>query len=265
MSLIPQITFPPKVEEENVEEEIIDEVANEEAPAPAPAPEPKVKVNDEDVFQGKKKKVTFHPKTPEKSEESEDIILPQEDNPNLPNGRNIVEPTTKAPKKKRVMSEKQKEHLKKAREKALATRRKNKALKDEAAAIKRQEKEEVARLKKEKLEARKMEIQQQKDIIERKEQEQLEQQMRELQDIRAQQQQQATGHLQQNIHSQISKSDLEEIMFRGIQRYDTLRKEQKQKKRQLQQEQQRERQILNTITRNKPQFNSPYSNCFNFT
>lgn len=243
MSLVPTIDFPPPLPEEEIKMEIDEDIQEE----PEPIIKKKELIDDDEVFHKPQKKIC-RPKTPEKSRDEPEIILPEPDNTDIPNGRRVedIEPVPKAPKKKRVLSEKQKAHLAKAREKALAKRRANKEIKDKAKAIK----EEERKVKFEKEEKRVAVMEEAKEIIKQKEEE--------------------TIVMKSNImdkNSYIQKDDLQEIMYQGIMRYDALRKQRKQEKRQVQQEQRHQQQVLNTIQKANgvPKLGGQYGNCFNFS
>ncbi len=243
MSLVPTIDFPPPLPEEEIKMEIDEDIQEE----PEPIIKKKELIDDDEVFHKPQKKIC-RPKTPEKSRDEPEIILPDPDNTDIPNGRRVedIEPVPKAPKKKRVLSEKQKAHLAKAREKALAKRRANKEIKDKAKAIK----EEERKVKFEKEEKRVAVMEEAKEIIKQKEEE--------------------TIVMKSNImdkNSYIQKDDLQEIMYQGIMRYDALRKQRKQEKRQVQQEQRHQQQVLNTIQKANgvPKLGGHYGNCFNFS
>lgn len=243
MSLVPTIDFPPPLPEEEIKMEIDEDIQEE----PEPIIKKKELIDDDEVFHKPQKKIC-RPKTPEKSRDEPEIILPDPDNTDIPNGRRVedIEPVPKAPKKKRVLSEKQKAHLAKAREKALAKRRANKEIKDKAKAIK----EEERKVKFEKEEKRVAVMEEAKEIIKQKEEE--------------------TIVMKSNImdkNSYIQKDDLQEIMYQGIMRYDALRKQRKQEKRQVQQEQRHQQQVLNTIQKANgvPKLGGQYGNCFNFS
>lgn len=243
MSLVPTIDFPPPLPEEEIKMEIDEDIQEE----PEPIVKKKELIDDDEVFHKPQKKIC-RPKTPEKSRDEPEIILPEPDNTDIPNGRRVedIEPVPKAPKKKRVLSEKQKAHLAKAREKALAKRRANKEIKDKAKAIK----EEERKVKFEKEEKRVAVMEEAKEIIKQKEEE--------------------TIVMKSNImdkNSYIQKDDLQEIMYQGIMRYDALRKQRKQEKRQVQQEQRHQQQVLNTIQKANgvPKLGGQYGNCFNFS
>jgi len=139
MSLVPTIDFPPPLPEDEITMAIEEDREVAEV-KPEPIVKKKELISDDDVFHKPQKKIC-RPKTPEKSRDEPEIILPDPDNTDIPNGRRVedIEPVPKAPKKKRVLSEKQKAHLAKAREKALAKRRANKEIKDKAKAIKEEE------------------------------------------------------------------------------------------------------------------------------
>ena len=242
MSLVPTIDFPPPLPEEEIKMDIEEEVEEE----PEPIVKKKELIDDDEVFHKPKK--ICRPKTPEKSRDEPEIILPDPDNTDIPNGRRVedIEPVPKAPKKKRVLSEKQKAHLAKAREKALAKRRANKEIKDKAKAIK----EEERKVKFEKEEKRVAVMEEAKEIIKQKEEETLVMKS----DI-------------MDKNSYIQKDDLQEIMYQGIMRYDALRKQRKQEKKQVQQEQRHQQQVLNTIQKANgvPKLGGHYGNCFNFS
>ena len=110
MSLVPTIDFPPSLPEDdhNVTMEIDEDIQEEE-----PIIKKKELIDDDEVFH-KPKKIS-RPKTPERSRDEPEIILPEPDNKDIPNGRRVedIEPVPKAPKKKRVLSEKQKQSKKK--------------------------------------------------------------------------------------------------------------------------------------------------------
>lgn len=253
MSLVPTIDFPPPLPEDEIKM-AIEDVEEEVEVKPEPIVKKKELISDDDVFhkpQAKQKKIN-RPKTPEKSRDEPEIILPDPDNKDIPNGRREedIEPVPKAPKKKRVMSEKQKAHLAKAREKALAKRRANKEIKDKAKAIKEETKAAERKVKFEKEEKREAVMEEAKEIIKQKEEE--------------------TIVMKSDImdkNSYIQKDDLQEIMYQGIMRYDALRKQRKQEKRKVQQQQRQQQQVLNTIQKANgiPKLGGHYGNCFNFS
>ena len=252
MSLVPTIDFPPPLPEDEIKMEIEEDREVAEV-KPEPIVKKKELISDDDVFHKPQKKIC-RPKTPEKSRDEPEIILPEPDNKNIPNGRReediISEPVPKAPKKKRVMSEKQKAHLAKAREKALAKRRANKEIKDKAKAIKEETKAAERKVKFEKEEKREAVMEEAKEIIKQKEEE--------------------TIVMKSDImdkNSYIQKDDLQEIMYQGIMRYDALRKQRKQEKRKVQQQQRQQQQVLHTIQKANgvPKLGGHYGNCFNFS
>ena len=247
MSLVPTIDFPPPLPDDEIKMDIEEEVEEDKEVKPEPIVKKKELISDDDVFHKPQKKIN-RPKTPEKSRDEPEIILPEPDNKNIPNGRREedIEPVPKAPKKKRVMSEKQKAHLAKAREKALAKRRANKEIRDKAKAIKQEER----KVKFEKEEKREAVMEEAKEIIKKKEEE--------------------TIVMKSDImdkNSYIQKDDLQEIMYQGIMRYDALRKQRKQEKRKVQQQQRQQQQVLNTIQKANgvPKLGGHYGNCFNFS
>tara|TARA_R110000824_G_scaffold58409_3_gene157938 strand:- start:315 stop:1061 length:747 start_codon:yes stop_codon:yes gene_type:complete len=248
MSLVPTIDFPPSLPEDEIKMAIEDVEEDKEAVEQVvPIVKKKQLIDQDEVFHKPIQKIN-RPKTPERSRDEPEIILPDPDNKDIPNGRREedIEPVPKAPKKKRVMSEKQKAHLAKAREKALAKRRANKEIRDKAKAIK----DEVRKVKFEKEEKRGAVMEEAKEIIKQKEEE--------------------TIVMKSDImdkNNYIQKDDLQEIMYQGIMRYDALRKQRKQEKKIVQHQQRHQQKVLNTIQKANgvPRLGGEYGNCFNFS
>ena len=245
MSLLPSIEFDPVVKEQVIEEDDVVDVEPQSPKQPkediVPEVEEKPKLDTSEIFINKNR-----PKSPARSTKEEEIIIQQQDNPKL----------TKSGRKKRVMSEKQKEHLKKARAIALEKRKAQSILKKQEKELKAQERAEKKRIKdEEKAEKERIHNERMKLIEEREEQ---------------------LIKRKENLITPppvFDRKMIEDIMYQGIKRYDTERKARKLEKKKLQQEQlqqqQHNQQVMNTIQRARgtPSFHqpSPYAHCFNFS
>jgi len=241
---------PPQVQEITMEINDVEpneqvEFAQKESVIPEVTPKPKLQ--QEEVFVNNNR-----PKTPQRSMSPEQIITggacsPVVEKPKL----------TKSGRKKRVMSQKQKDHLAGARKKALIVRKANKAIRDEEKAAKKsvsvQRKEEREELQV-KREEKKLKAEIETGRIQEK--------VIEAEHKNLQRQQNLIA-----VPPTMDKELIENLMFNGIARYDELRKKRKKEKRAQQAVVAREQQMTATIQRaaNIPISRNAYSDCFQFS
>jgi hypothetical protein len=251
---VPQVQEIQPLEDIPVEMEITDKPQDDiQEEAILPELDEKTQLQQDEIFVAKTQK---RPKTPVRSRSPEKVITgggasPLKEKPKL---------TKSGRKPRKPMSEEHKAKLAEARKKAMAVRKANKAKRDEEKAQKKtisQQKKEA----REQLQAEREEKKLQAEIKKaRDENELMEAEARNLQ-------------RQKNLVSvpnEISKEVIEELMFQGIMKYDTLRKKQKAEKRARLATEAREQQITNTIRKSaglppRPSLNNnPYAHCFSF-
>ena len=155
------------------------------------------------------------------------------------------------PTKKQVASDKQREHLKKAREKALATRRANSAgrkkLEEEKKALRQQKREEK-----------------EKALIEKEEQEhQLNQSKPQVSfakpDVKPEAKVEVKPHSYMN---EFSQEQIMELQQQAIENYEVKRKKAKQVKKEAQQKENADKKIYESISKAVGPVSDPWADCF---
>jgi hypothetical protein len=227
MSYLADVEMPPTQEEpgldelevrEDVEISELDEdedegVEEELSPLPPP-PQKKDKLKSEDIFRPKQ--------APPKKVKAEPEFVAEE--PIIPKITPVKE------KKKRVLSDKQKEALAKGRAKRAA----NKKAKQE-----------------------------------QQEPKQAQQTQEQIQEAPLTKSEPVTKEYIKNNHSAtasngITDEKLQELIFQGVQQYDTMRKKRKAQKRETQAKQQHENKVFNDINSALNRTSDPWASAFNF-
>ena len=192
-----------------------------------------------DDFEEEVKEVKEEPELEVKPVISDKVVFGSEAEEEIPSPK---------PTKKQVASDKQREHLKKAREKALATRRANSAgrkkLEEEKKALRQQKREEK-----------------EKALIEKEEQEhQLNQSKPEVAKQPA-----SLAKVEVKPHSYMNEFSQEQIMElqqQAIENYEVKRKKAKQVKKEAQQKENADKKIYESISKAVGPVSDPWADCF---
>tara|TARA_R110001592_G_scaffold59567_3_gene180721 strand:+ start:1806 stop:2498 length:693 start_codon:yes stop_codon:yes gene_type:complete len=192
-----------------------------------------------DDFEEEVKEVKEEPELEVKPVISDKVVFGSEAEEEIPSPK---------PTKKQVASDKQREHLKKAREKALATRRANSAgrkkLEEEKKALRQQKREEK-----------------EKALIEKEEQEhQLNQSKPDVKpDAKPEPKVEVKPHSYMN---EFSQEQIMELQQQAIENYEVKRKKAKQVKKEAQQKENADKKIYESISKAVGPVSDPWADCF---
>jgi len=179
------------------------------------------KVDTDEVFIKKDRKPVVL-KVSNESDKDEDEVTSEVDNI-----EDIIKPVKK-PKTKRVVTEAQREHLAKAREKALETRRRNKVLREE------EEEANQSLLNKKQLARKKIREQETKRLDAF---------------IGSSELNSAPTNTTNSVSFQFTQEDLDKAVMNGIEQYEHIRKARKVEKQKAKEAEKKQQQIYSTITK----------------